>query len=326
MHVGSIFHDVKRVLKRTGSLYLNIGDTYQDKNLLGIPERLLSTLVSDGWVLRNKIIWYKRNHMPSSVKDRYANSYEPVYFLTKSKNYFFDLDAVRVPHTSKDRRAEKGRVPKVSGKSTTNQYSINATGYHHNGKNPGDVWQVSPQQGRTRGWASIAGHPFAHNKKYDYGGDDFWDITTRSFKGTHFATFPPSLVERPIRASCPVRICIKCGRARVVRTEGGRPVFNIRARDVAKGRIKFRDRRASEKELREDKGVHVPPEKVTVEECSCGEGFLPGVVLDPFAGSGTVAYVAQMLGRDSISIEIKPEYVSLIKNRLESGSFLTKNV
>lgn len=94
----SVFSEIHRVLRRTGTLFLNIGDKYQDKNLLMIPERLAISLQQNGWVLRNKIIWYKPNAMPASVKDRLTTTYEPIYFFVKDDGaqiYYFYLNAIR---------------------------------------------------------------------------------------------------------------------------------------------------------------------------------------------------------------------------------------
>lgn len=136
-HLGEIFIEVKRVLKKTGTCWINIGDTYggswgnygerkgkqrkqtakkfkrrgvlskdfllpmtklQPKSLCMIPERFAFMMIDLGFILRNKNIWHKGNPMPSSVKDRFNCTWEYVYFFSKSKKYYFDLDAVRVPH------------------------------------------------------------------------------------------------------------------------------------------------------------------------------------------------------------------------------------
>ncbi|MDA2912526.1 site-specific DNA-methyltransferase [Acidobacteriia bacterium AH_259_A11_L15] len=146
--LANIFHDLKRVLKPHGSLYLNLGDTYcstkgtcvnagggqssirqsaytrlagnknpnrmlkpdgqwlQPKQLLMIPARVAIALQENGWILRNDIIWYKPNGLPSSVKDRLANKYEHVFHFVKSRTYYYDLDAIRVPHKRGTPRAE----------------------------------------------------------------------------------------------------------------------------------------------------------------------------------------------------------------------------
>jgi site-specific DNA-methyltransferase (cytosine-N4-specific) len=130
-----IFDELKRVLKRAGSLYLNMGDTYSGggshsklggvetwgklcgmkdgfpdkspqasitnhipaKSMIGIPWRVALALIDKGWILRNDIIWHKPNSMPSSVKDRLSNTYEHIFHFVKSKKYYYNLDAIRVP-------------------------------------------------------------------------------------------------------------------------------------------------------------------------------------------------------------------------------------
>ena len=138
-HLCDIFDEVKRVLKKDGTCWVNLGDTYarggnqeerfdkksyggkatqHDTTILGrgitkelppkclcaIPERFMIEMINRGWILRNKIIWHKPNHMPTSVKDRFATSWEYLFFFSKSKKYFFDLDAVRMPHQTKENR------------------------------------------------------------------------------------------------------------------------------------------------------------------------------------------------------------------------------
>ena len=78
------FHELKRILKKTDSLYLNLGETYVKKNLQMIPARVALALQKDGWMPRNDIIWYKPNHMPSSVKDRLTNTCEHVFHFVKN--------------------------------------------------------------------------------------------------------------------------------------------------------------------------------------------------------------------------------------------------
>jgi len=135
-HLCDIFDEVKRVLKKDGTCWVNLGDTYYTKSGSGflndnissnekvratginianeirgrgllpskcltcIPERFMIEMINRGWILRNKIIWHKPNHMPTSVKDRFANSWEYLYMFSKSKKYYFDLDAVRERHLS----------------------------------------------------------------------------------------------------------------------------------------------------------------------------------------------------------------------------------
>ena len=102
-HLGLILKEIYRVLKPTGTFWLNIGDTYSGtaydlprKCMLCIPERVLFKCLEIGFIVRNKIVWYKPNHLPSSVKDRLANAWEYIYLLVKKpKGYYFNLDAIR---------------------------------------------------------------------------------------------------------------------------------------------------------------------------------------------------------------------------------------
>src|SRR5436853_7551628 len=98
--------ELSRVPKPGGSLLLNPADSYSrhprygapEKSQLLAPERALLALADDGWIVRNKVVWAKRNPMPTSVADRLNTTHEVVYFLTRSRRYFFDLDAIRRPH------------------------------------------------------------------------------------------------------------------------------------------------------------------------------------------------------------------------------------
>lgn len=192
-----VMRELARVMRPTGSLWLNLGDSYSrhddygapPKGLLLAPERLLLALAGDGWTVRNKVVWAKTNPRPASVRDRLSCTWEPLYFLTRSTNYFFDLDAVRVPHQSTGRRpgttrkAASADVPAWAGPLAGTQAGlrqVRADGRpgHPLGKNPGDVWRL-PASG---------------------------------YRGAHFATFPERLVELPVLATCPEAVCTRCGR------------------------------------------------------------------------------------------------------------------
>ena len=142
-----LFSDIQTKLKDSGNCFVNIGDTYSGsgkgagsagskeswtfdrrpainenlpaKCLCMIPERFAWQMIETGWILRNKIIWYKPNHMPESVTDRLTKSYEVVYHFVKSQKYYYDLDAIRDP------------------------YKIQESDNNPLGKNPGDVWQIN---------------------------------------------------------------------------------------------------------------------------------------------------------------------------------------
>lgn len=175
----AVLTECRRVLKPTGSLWLNLGDTYSRgprhgspaKSLLLGPERLVLRLLEDGWRLRNRVIWHKPNPMPASVKDRLANTYEQLLFLTPHQHYFFDLDAIREAHLTKPHRQH----PQTD---RSKRRTVRMGRSHHpNGKNPGDVWT----------------------------------IPTSSYRGAHFATYPTELLRRPILATVPKNTCTSCG-------------------------------------------------------------------------------------------------------------------
>lgn len=131
-----VFSVVRDALREDGSVWLNLGDAYlngvgtvngkppekgwpRNKQLALIPFRVALALQEDGWWVRNAAVWHKPNAMPASVRDRLTNTWEPVFLLTKSERYYFDLDRIRVPHVTSDaverRRAENGANGKAKG-------------------------------------------------------------------------------------------------------------------------------------------------------------------------------------------------------------------
>lgn len=116
-NLRAVIRQVGRVLKPTGSLWLNLGDAYSRaerygapaKSLLLGPERLLLALAADGWLVRNKVVWAKPNPLPHSVRDRLNTTYEVVYFLTRGRSYYFALDDIRQPYQARRRSATRRR-------------------------------------------------------------------------------------------------------------------------------------------------------------------------------------------------------------------------
>ena len=253
-YMTKIFREVKRALKNSGTLqqrWLNIGDTYSgsgkgsgdkpdpkfkgggrertlkpDKNnplpskcLTMIPERLAWSLIQDGWILRNKIIWYKPNGMPSSVKDRFSNKWEYIFLFSKSKKYFFDLDAIREPYTEPLNRwgGNKIDIPQVTkwidgDEKAKWQMSVRERESRPNpdGKNPGDVIGLRKQD--LVGKDTYTGFNDRYSPRPDGKNpgdmveaetDDFLNIPTMPFSGAHFAVFPEKLCKKPIKAGCP---------------------------------------------------------------------------------------------------------------------------
>ena len=158
------------------------------KSLLMAPERLASALMDDGWLLRNKIVWAKTNTRPTSATDRLACAWEIIYLFVRSPRYFFDLDAIRVPHTSRAPLAKPKRPARP--------------------KRPAETWR-GLNADNTRGLdvlkaQGLVGHPLGKNPR------DVWQLATSNFRGAHFATFPLSLAERMVRAGCPEQRCTSC--------------------------------------------------------------------------------------------------------------------
>jgi DNA modification methylase len=145
-------------------------------------------VADEGWIVRNKLVWHKPAPMPASVRDRFTCSWEPLYLLSRSRSYNFNLDAVRVPHKT-TARPRQGKPAKYGGASHPSWAGPLA------GSNDG-VDKVHAE-GRV-------GHPLGRNP------GDVMTIATAGFRGAHFATFPPRLIERPILAGCPERVCQRC--------------------------------------------------------------------------------------------------------------------
>jgi site-specific DNA-methyltransferase (adenine-specific) len=263
-----VMQELARVLKPTGSLWLNLGDSYArhpkhgalPKSRLMAPERLILRLMGDGWVVRNVIVWHKPNPTPASVGDRFTNTWEPLYLLSRSRHYFFDLDAVREPHRS--------RRTGIRDKAISRERAAWA------GPLAGD------QAGLARLHnAGVVGHPLGKNP------GDVWTIpTTRATPGFH-AAFPEALATRPILAGCPERTCLQCGRPW--------------------------QREPVERHL-----GHLAVMGDLAPSCTCRADWQPGLVLDPFMGSGTTAVVAERHQRDWLGIELNPDFVALAEARI----------
>ena len=197
-----VAREIARVLVPSGSFWLNVGDTYSTgdregaarKSLLLGPERLALALLEDGWRLRNKIVWQKANYMPTSVTDRLACSWEAIYVFTSGDRYFFDLDAIRRPHTS--------TVPK-----TTRWRPIRTKRQQWLGPNTDDATGLAAMKASGR-----VGHPLGKNP------GDVWRTAASNYRGSHHASFPIALAELAIRAGCPELRCTSC------RTPYRRPV------------------------------------------------------------------------------------------------------
>ena len=170
-NISKVFIEAQRVLKSTGTLWLNIGDSYdKKKNLLGVPWKTAIQLQNSGYILRNCIIWNKTNPMPQSVTDRFSSKHENIFMFSKERKYKFNLDDVRIP-IKKEYNGKTWEERKAAGEplrrgNSPKEKEITGFAPNPKGKNPGDVW----------------------------------DISTGNFKQSHFATFPEEIPKRCIIA------------------------------------------------------------------------------------------------------------------------------
>jgi site-specific DNA-methyltransferase (cytosine-N4-specific) len=311
-----IFDELKRVLKRTGSFYLNLGDTYSGggshsklggvetwgkqhgmkqgfpdkspqasitnvipaKSMIGIPWRVALALIDRRWVLRNAIVWHKANSMPSSVKDRLSNTYEHIFHFVKSKKYYYNLDAIRVPHefearpfNIRVRDAQKGRLKEKWGVlAHASEREAKAYDEKSYSKYPPHEPRHFQLLSMGIGHGGHTGKTVRHDHPLGKNPGDLWKINSKPHPFAHFAVYPEEICGRPILSSCPEQVCVKCGTPR-----------------LSMGYT-----------------------------CGCNEGFRRGIVLDMFAGSGTTLVVAKRLCRDFVGIELNPEYVKIARQRL----------
>ncbi|WP_418459911.1 DNA-methyltransferase [Brucella intermedia] len=284
-HLGAmmrVFSEVRRVLKPTGTCWVNYGDCYattpngrsaadvkaignddrtfrdkpfstiqgvlKHKDLCMVPNRFAIALQEAGWWIRSEIIWAKPNPMPESIRDRPATSHEKIFLITKSPRYFYDKESVR----------QNIAASSVSRLSQDVENQIGSSRANGGRKTNGNMKAVGRVRGHKRehvgfrdNWDHMTKEEQGANgrnlRNYEPAPVDVWNIATQPFSDAHFATFPPELAERCILAGCP-------------------------------------------------KG---------------------GVVLDPFGGAGTTGLVAARHGRNAVLIELNPEYAEISKRRIE---------
>jgi len=222
-----VFREVKRVLKNDGTLWVNIGDSYagsgkggathpenagnykqgtnrgmvgagattkvgwgkcKPKDLIGIPWMLAFALRADGWYLRQDIIWQKPNPMPESVTDRCTKSHEYIFLLSKSRRYYFDNEATKEPCVNGDPTQPRG---------SSGTFAPNG-GRRGSGNKERKQRPSHEQINRECQAGSVPWEPKEKRNKRDV-----WTVSTKPYRGAHFATFPPDLIEPCILAGCP---------------------------------------------------------------------------------------------------------------------------
>lgn len=282
-----VFREVRRVLRKDGTLWVNYGDCYatsvngrsandvklkgnddrtfrdkpfstvvgglKPKDLVGMPWRLAFALQADGWWLRSDIVWSKPNPMPESIRDRPTKAHEYVFLLAKSERYFYDAEAIKEQATFGEPNAPD-KIKSPYGQGFTRNAGKNEASGDKRKDGFNERWK-SKRSGRyVRGDASRdpASRQDVPEPGYVHNSPlrnrrTVWTIATQPFSEAHFATMPPALAE----------LCIKAG-------------------------------------------------------CPAG-----GTVLDPFGGAGTTGLVADRLQREAILIELNPAYAAMARARIE---------
>jgi DNA modification methylase len=364
----NVASELRRVLRDDASWWLNLGDSFagswgaQSKNgeannrdrdaypgktpartgrlrrksKMLVPHRVAIALEDAGWIIRADCPWVKPNPMPHPVTDRLHEHKEFVFHMTPEPDYYFELDPIRESHkhTSLNRiqaSYDNSGTP-VDAYPNRENGTINGTdpddALHPNGKNPGDVFE----------------------------------ITVKPFPEAHFAVYPPELCETPIKSSCPPAVCTGCGtphqphiddipvweqdRDEIEREQLHRALDRFEASDLTEAHLEaarakgFSDAAAGTQQTgagrNSDQTERLASEAKDVlggyfreftmtahrvgdleQVCDCDtDATEPGIVLDPFAGAGTTCMVAKTLGRRFIGIDLNPDYVALAQKRV----------
>lgn len=200
----AIFAEVKRVLVADGTLWVNIGDSYngvqsnalKPKDLIGIPWMLAFALRDIGYYLRQDLIWHKFNPMPESVKDRCTKAHEYIFLLSKSAKYYYDYESILETATGYDGR--KATLMKGSKKYKDSGHTMAERGHERwRFKNLQDKGQTVNTIHKIRADGEGEYMSPVRNKR------SVWSVPTKPFSGIHFATFPEKLIEPMISAGCP---------------------------------------------------------------------------------------------------------------------------
>jgi len=322
-HLWSLMDEIYRILKPTGTTWINLGDTYgsfrgystassfdrkkglhnvprhkmdkrpdkgsTEKCLLLIPHRFAIGCIDRNWIVRNDCIWAKRNSMPESVTDRFSKKHEYFFFMVKQQKYYFDLDGIRDRHSeSTVKRFERG----------------------YNGNEERD-YISGPQNHMSK----FMGNKEAKQKALELGKNpgsvsDFWDINNKGSSEKHYASFNFELIEKPIVAGCPESVCKKCGKPR-------EKIIKSLGTGISYSKKSNYSRQIPDTSVRHSKEkLSAKKEILGLTDCGCGEGFEGGIVMDMFCGTGTTLVRALQLGRRVIGIDGSKEYCDISRRRI----------
>ena len=312
----AIGNEILRILKDNGAYFLNIGDTYVDKNLQMIPQKIAIGMQNNGWMLRNQIIWYKPDHMPSPVKKRFTNTYEPIFFFTKNdweKKVHFDIDKIRIPHK------------------TSNNGQFKLLNKEYNGKFKNQDKNIGASPG---GRISVNGEKYTIKRKINTSISEITSFLKQQLnkKNLTISKLINILGQREYRHKC----------SHWFRTDAGASYPSISDWLKLKKILEF-DSRYDKQMTTEYKELQVvknhpkgknpgdlfvcntakshykhfamfPKEIPELAVSSCCPD--DGIVLDPFAGSGTTGVVAKKLNKKSILVDIQDSFIDIMKERI----------
>ena len=336
-HTIEILREVRRVLRKDGVVFWNIGDSYygggtagsakgfngkqgtnrgslnmigkplmnsdilKPKDLCLIPFRVAIAAQEQGWWVRSVIIWNKPNPMPSSVTDRPSTSHEYILMLTKSARYYWDAEAVREPIAYPDRAFSINHLDIRKDKDNQDSYSI--------GSQAQDAYYSKLRDKLN------AGEPTGRNLR------SVWTFPTQGYPEAHFATYPEKLVEICVKAATPeVGCCSKCGKPWVRMVEkqtttemrkqyGGDNSGGGSPERLEHGQVSIHGNAPTHDLNGKTKTLGWQP------QCKCNADKIPSIVLDPFCGSGTSLKVAAGLNRRAIGYELSQTYCDLAVER-----------
>jgi DNA modification methylase len=318
-----VFREIKRVLRDDGTAWLNLGDSYSSggrttttnqslrgdkdygvtrpkpskgikpKDLIGIPWRVAFALQADGWYLRQDIIWHKPNPMPESVRDRCTKAHEYIFLLSKNVKYYYDHEAIK-----EDAKYPQGPNSPQSIKKGQGEFGMD-----------------------TRGGLSKIGALAKRNKR------SVWTITTKTFKGAHFATFPKDLIEPCVLAGCPEKVCVQCSEPYKLKVDIKRiPRWELSPNDPRYRPSKYENAHDSLNGNTRHSVTETKPLGLE-KQCDCQTNETKGgTVLDPFGGSGTTGIVAASHSRNAILLELNQEYIDLAKERINKELGMMANL
>lgn len=347
-----VFREARRVLRRDGTAWIEIGDTYSTqptcgpglnsgltkpkngerkiqiaqrasqrgglarlprKSICGLPWRLAFALQDDGWLFRQDIIWLHTNCVPESVRDRCTKAHSYLFMFTRRPHYYWDQVALMEPVSGGAHERGHGITPKSCPPSTA---WARGAGAHD---------AVSFSAVRSKQNVSFSGAVRSlvtmRNKR------SVWPIASEPLSDAHYAAYPQELPATCIMASTSARgVCATCAapwtwivkreRAAVTGTYGGK--YGKADREVVSGRTLLENVKAARAAGGEHDSPFTAPETLGWHPACAHAGEpVPATVLDPFMGAGTTALAALQLGRHYLGIELSCEYVALANRRLQ---------